>query len=476
MNNFNNAKYKGNGLTNNGNTQQQQQQDEDDLFAAPIQMGGLGSAQKWKGVTRSAAAPTMFDTHGLSQISGPQPMAAKQQQTVIKSQVMIAPNSAFGGLADLDTTPISFGNPMANKLKPQLMVLPNIGSAVAEDFSEFKREPIVFVPSKCLGNGLEAAPAVYNEFQSIVVDETPKQCLAKFASILDAFSNDISYEVDAVNHVINGQIFINHLAVFFKISIWTETANADNARFEFRRSKGDAVAFAEFWNEIETIIYSQFGNAKGPKTKMQNNDDDSLEFGGGFGGGLPAMDYNFDLDLDLDADSQVGFSNEDLDNIVAEIQEEDPFVVMSIAMLLDAFQAQSKFIQMILNHAQFIDSILQKALQHNDLALVRAALVTLERVCESEEGVQTLIALNALDRIVPLLGSANDLIRKYTVRLMAKLSTVSAWTFSNLKLKKYAQMNVAECESKWENCRFATNDFIESKMFKNINAALIKAN
>jgi len=347
-----------------------------------------------------------------------------------------------------------------------------------EDFSEFKREPMVFVPSKCLGNGLEAAPAVYNEFQSIVVDETPKECLAKFQSILDAFSNDIVYDVDAVNHVINGQIFIDHLAVFFKISIWTETANADNARFEFRRSKGDAVAFADFWNEIETIIYSQFSNAKGPRTNTQSDDDmSSLEFGGGLGD-LPAMDYDFELDMDSEKEENetVGFTSDDLDNIVAEIQEEDPFVVMSIAMLLDAFQAQAKFIQIILNHAQFMDAILQKALQHQDIALVRAALVTLERVCESNEGVQTLVALNALDRIVPLLGSDNSLIQKYAVRLMAKLSTVSAWTFSNTKLKKYAQMNVKECETKWENCRFATNDFIESKMFDNINAALIKAN
>merc|ERR1719461_2777465 len=345
-------------------------------------MGGLGSAQKWKGVTRSAAAPTMFDTHGLAQIS-------------------------FAS------------NPMANKMKPQLMVLPNIGSKVDtdEDFSEFKREPMVFVPSKCLGNGLEAAPAVYNEFQSIVVDETPKECLAKFESILDAFSNDIVYDVDAVNHVINGQIFINHLAVFFKISIWTETANADNARFEFRRSKGDAVAFADFWNEIETIIYSQFSNAKGPRSQNQNETDDdmsSLEFGGGLGD-LPAMDYDFELDMDSEKEENetVGFTSDDLDNIVAEIQEEDPFVVMSIAVLLDAFQAQAKFIQIILNHAQFMDALLQKALQHSDIALVRAALVTLERVCESNEGVQTLIALNALDRIVPLLGSDNSLIQKY---------------------------------------------------------------
>jgi len=465
-NGFNSFNGQPKAKANNGNTlkQQQQQQDEEDLFA-PIQMGGLGNAQKWRGVTshRSAAAPTMFDTHGLAQISGPQPMAAKQQQTVIKSQVMIAPNSSLNGLdfGGLDTTPISFGN---IKSKPQLMVLPNV---VKEDFSEFKREPIVFVPSKCLGNGLEAAPAVYNEFQSIVVDETPKQCLSKFSSILDSFSNDIAYKVDAVNHVIDGQIFVNHLAVYFKISIWTETSNAKNARFEFRRSKGDAVAFSEFWNEIETVLYAQFSNAKGRKS-ANGNDSDSMSMGS-----LPSLDYDFDLDMEKQDES--GISVDDLDQIVVELREEDPFVVMSIAMLLDAFQAQNKYIQTLLNHSAFIDCILQNALAAHDIALVRAALVTLERVCESSEGAQTLIALNALDRVVPLLGSDNDLIKKYTIRLMAKLSTVSSWTFANNKLKNYAQQSVKECEAKWTNCRFATNDFIAPKMFENINAALIKA-
>ena len=135
MNNFNNSKYKGNGLTfnNNNNNGQSNKNEEEDLFSAPLNFsGGLGSAPAFKGMTRSHAAPTMFDAHGFSEISDIQPMAnAKQQQTVINSKVMIAPNSAFGDLQGLDTTPISFGNdlgmpmPMGMKQKPALMVLPS---------------------------------------------------------------------------------------------------------------------------------------------------------------------------------------------------------------------------------------------------------------------------------------------------------------------------------------------------------------
>merc|ERR1712087_809266 len=292
------------------------------------------------------------------------------------------------------------------------------------DFSEFKAEPMIFIPSKCMGNGLEATPAIYNEFQSIVVDETPSECLSKFRLILDAFSNDISYQVDAANHVINGQIFMAHHAVYFKISIWSESVNSDNARFEVRRSKGDSVKFQEFWNEIESIIYSKFTNPKGPSNNTDSPSSDSFGFDS-----LPPMDYDFELTDDENAKEDVSFSSEDLDNIVAELREEDPFVVFSLA-----------------------------------------------RVCESNEGAQLLVAYNVLDRVVPLLASQNELLQKYAVRLLAKLSTVSSWKFDNGKMRKFAQVTLKECEKKWENCRFATADFIKSTMFESINAALISAN
>lgn len=478
MNNFNNS-LQGNGLTfNNGQNENKQQQqaesNEIDLFAAPLKLGsgGFGSEQgAFKGVARGAA-PVMFDSSmGLSQISGPSPMGAKQQQTVINTQFMIADNSNYG----LDSAPLSFGNPMQIKgSKPVLEVLPNADND--NDFSEFKAEPMIFIPSKCGPKGLEATPAIYNEYQSIVVDETPKECLAKFELILNAFSNDICYKVDDINHVINGQVFIGHFAIFFKISIWKETANSNSSRFECRRMKGDSMKFNEFWNEIQSIIYSQFTNAKGPNraNSLQSDDDD---FESSSFGSLPSMDYDFNLDdMDMPNDGMSGLNDDDLDQIVSELQEESPYVVMSLAMLLDTFKAQTKFIQIILNHAQFIESVLNKALKHNDIALVRAALITLERVCESNEGAQMLVALSCLDRVVPLLGSHNELIQKYAVRLMAKLTSVPSWTFANNKTKKYAKISVAECEKKWSKCRFATTDFIESTMFESINAALIKAN
>ena len=205
---------------------------------------------------------------------------------------------------------------------------------------------------------------------SVVVDESPKQVLNKFRMILSSFSNDIDFSVDEQNYVINGQIFIRHFAVVFKISIWTEQSQS---RFEFRRCKGDTVAFTEFWNEIEDILYKQFTNAQGHKSKFHDDYEDDL---GGLDefGSLPPLDYNFNLDLDESMDSMNNnnqMTNKDLDNFCYDMQECDPSVVYSFAMLLDAFKVQTQFIQMVFNHNQFIKCIIESALTHQDTALVR---------------------------------------------------------------------------------------------------------
>jgi len=284
----------------------------------------------------------------------------------------------------------------------------------------------------------------------------------------------IDYQIDEANYIINGQIFIRHFAVFFKISIWNEetSSNTDRTRCEFRRSKGDAVAFQEFWDEIEEILYQKFSNVDGQKNKKKDNDN--------FGfGALPPLDYNFDLDgmggddVSLNTES---LTPKDLDNFVYDIDQCDPSVVYSIAMLLDAFKVQTQFIQMIFNHAQFIKCIIESALTHQDTALVRGALITLERLCSTRSGAESLIGFNVLDRVVPLLQNDCELIRKYAVRVLDKLSAAKSWSFSNQNLKKFAEVKVKECQTKWENCRFATNDFIQQQMFENIQSKLVSAN
>merc|ERR1719464_510784 len=378
----------------------------------------------------------MSASSGLSQISGAS-MLGGMSKTAVRQQVIAAPMGDMAGPSGLSKA-------------PQLVVLPNAEQQSQEmDFAEFKQQaPMFFVPSKCVGTnggGLQPTPAMYSELTSIVVDESPEDVLSKFKGLLSGFSHDIDFSIDEANFEIHGTGFIKHFAVFFKISIWSE--NDDRTRFECRRQKGDTFGFTEFWTQIEDQLYRAFTNARGQRSEEEDEDEES------------------------GAQMQSGMTPKDLDDFVYDMQQWDPSVVYSIAMLLDAFQVQGQFVQMVLNHAAFIKCILESALSHQDTALVRGALITLEKLCESSSGADLLMSHDVLDRVVPLLNHRCELIRKYAVRVLSALSSAASWKFSNGRLAAFAKHSVAQCRSKW-----ATNDFIKSEMFEAIQSKLVSAN
>merc|ERR1719464_1605563 len=418
----------------------------------------------------------MSASSGLSQISGAS-MLGGMSKTAVRQQVIAAPMGDMAGPSGLSKA-------------PQLVVLPNAEQQSQEmDFAEFKQQaPMFFVPSKCVGTnggGLQPTPAMYSELTSIVVDESPEDVLSKFKVLLSGFSHDIDFSIDEANFEIHGTVFIKHFAVFFKISIWSE--NDDRTRFECRRQKGDTFGFTEFWTQIEDQLYRAFTNARGQRSEEEDEyeEDEEMQGLGGLGGlgGLPPLDYSLggldmalieqaeDEDKESGAQMQSGMTPKDLDDFVYDMQQWDPSVVYSIAMLLDAFQVQGQFVQMVLNHAAFIKCILESALSHQDTALVRGALITLEKLCESSSGADLLMSHDVLDRVVPLLNHRCELIRKYAVRVLSALSSAASWKFSNGRLAAFAKHSVAQCRSKW-----ATNDFIKSEMFEAIQSKLVSAN
>jgi len=459
-------------MNNNNNNNQQPQ---DDLFgASAVSHLSFGAGPVARGAV--AAMPAMDDP--MANIVAP-PMGAmsKQsaQQTTVQAQMFAAP---MGSMAEL-------GNGLSKGKAPQIMVLPNVGQQETEevDFSEFKQQaPMHFVASKCVGTnggGLQPTPAMYSELTSIVVDESPEEVLSKFTTILNAFSHDIDFTVDEANFEIHGTVFVKHFAVFFKISIWSE--NDDRTRFECRRQKGDTFGFSEFWTQIEDQLYRDFTNARGARSEAEDEfgaDDELSDEMSGLGA-LPPLDYNLgglDMALIEQADDEEdtkesGMTPKDLDDFVYDMQQWDPSVVYSIAMLLDAFQVQGQFVQMVLNHAAFIKCILESALSHQDTALVRGALITLEKVCETSSGADLLMSYEVLDRVVPLLNHRCELIRKYTVRVLSALSSASSWKFGNARMAAFAKHSVAQCRGKW-----TTNDFIRAEMFEAIQSKLVAAN
>lgn len=400
-------------------------------------------------------------------------MAKGQQQTGI---MMESVGMQMGGLGGFDSAPLSFGAPPMSAMKPTIQVLPNADDNMdVMDFAEFKQEPAFFVPSKCAApSGLQPTPAFYNRMTSIVVDESPKQVLDKMANILSGYTNDIDFVVNETAFNICGTVFVRNLAVIFKISVWDHGSN--RTLFECRRTKGDTVAFTEFWNNMEQELYRQFGNPTGfgqDGDEEEEEDDMGLQFGA-----LPPLDYNLTLDLgDLEEDNQddnepTGLTPKHLGDFVDDMKHSDPSVVYSIAMLIDALQASTA--AMMVENAAFLQCVIQSALTHQDTALVRGALVMLEKLCEDcESGADTLMGYKVLNYVIPLLNHEVQLIRKYAVRLLGKLCAAKSWTLENQKLRQFAKISVNKCRTKWQDAQFATNDFIETKMFDDINNKLI---
>ena len=98
----------------------------------------------------------------------------------------------------------------------------------------------------------------------------------------------------------------------------------------------------------------------------------------------------------------------------------------------------------------------------------------LEKLCEDcESGADTLMGYKVLNYVIPLLNHEVQLIRKYAVRLLGKLCAAKSWTLENQKLRQFAKISVNKCRTKWQDAQFATNDFIETKMFDDINNKLI---
>jgi len=450
---------------------------------APLSFGSNADDEQYRASGGYKASgghgPTQLGFSPFSGMDNPAPMMAKgQHQTAVHVETM-----AFGSSA-----PLSFDAPMqpmmggmkemANK-QPLIQVLPNSESNEVMDFSEFKQEPAFFVPSKCAPpSGLEATPVFYNEMTSMVVDESPDTVLRQLATLLSGYTNDIDFSVDDANYQIVGQVFVRNLAVFFKITVWDEGSN--KTRFECRRTKGDTVAFTEFWNNMEEALHREFGSATGFDHGDEDDEVQDLQFGA-----LLPLDYNLTLDLgdldedgdgdvdaDGDGDGASGLTPKDLGDFVYEMQHSDPSVVYSIAMLIDAVQVSTA--SMLLNHAQFLQCVIGTALGHQDTALVRGALVMLEKLCDdNQSGADTLIGYKVLERVIPLLNHEVDLIRKYAVRLLGKLCAAKSWPLKNAKLLKFAEFSVKECRDKWRNAHFATNDFIENQMFEDIHNKLV---
>lgn len=97
----------------------------------------------------------------------------------------------------------------------------------------------------------------------------------------------------------------------------------------------------------------------------------------------------------------------------------------------------------------------------------------LEKLCDSKGVADALMDYKVLENVIPLLSHETELIRKYALRVLYKLSSsAQSWKLEQ-KLRAFAEYSVKECRAKWQDASFATEDFIEKQMFDDIHSKLV---
>jgi len=176
------------------------------------------------------------------------------------------------------------------------------------------------------------------------------------------------------------------------------------------------------------------------------------------------------LDMDAYSDNEEeeqsgGVTPKDVENFVVDFEQRDPCVVYSLPMFIEAV---STSVALLLGNAAFMNCLICGALKHQDSALVRGALVMLEKLCDSKGVADSLMEYPVLENVVPLLSHEVGLIRKYALRVLYKLSAAQSWKMEQ-KLKAFAEHSVKECRANIPDSK----DFIEQQMFDEIHTKLV---
>jgi len=277
-----------------------------------------------------------------------------------------------------------------------------------EEHSFSTTSPIIPPPSKSLNYSDSSAFEYCNELNSFLVDNGDSfQVLNTLKDILSEYNDDIDIKVDYKQKVIEGLVFISNYSVFFTLYIWAE--NANQTRFEFRRTSGDAMASAKLWAEIKEIYQGH----------TQNTDFISL-----------------DLEMMDNENNMRKMSESQLNQLTESLVENDLFVVDELNDLYEAMGRNQNIAYDVLSAPYLMQQLINKSLLNDDVCVTRIVLLILEKLAAIKNN--NIINMDKLwNNINVLLHHKRPLIRKYTMRLLAKLSTdtESEWKMDDMVRK-----------------------------------------
>jgi len=136
----------------------------------------------------------------------------------------------------------------------------------------------------------------------------------------------------------------------------------------------------------------------------------------------------------------------------------------------------TSMVQDVTDHDELMNTLMDTATKHEDIAVVRGCLVILDTLCNDEDAAMQLMQENAIyKRLSEMLKTSTSLlIRNYVVRLLATLSTLK-WNMDS-DLAKEVNNAVKQYHGVWKKSLSVDCGLIEEKTFTAIYNKLSQFN
>jgi len=227
------------------------------------------------------------------------------------------------------------------------------------------------------------------------------QALSALNNTLCAVSEDIDFTVSTDSpDCIDGVVFISSHTVYFALYLHTDDAHKNGVTVEYRRMRGDSVASAHFWTQIQT--------------SLQPSMDPSMDISTCFPelAALPALD---DIDQSDASTSPVSL----LDELEITFANEECWLSSELWCLSDAMTTSPALCRDLWARQSLVSSLLD-ALESRDIGVVRGSMLVLGRLADHVDIPE--LGEVELGRLCALLQHPRVLIRKYVIRLLARLA------------------------------------------------------
>jgi len=267
-----------------------------------------------------------------------------------------------------------------------------------------------------------------NELNSYFVDNANcVQTLNTLTNILSNYNDEIDFEINAKLNSIEGLVFLSNICVNFSIFVWSE--NANQCRFEFRRTSGDSIAAAKFWRQLKGLYEQQMNG---------QNEEQIFDF----------ISLNLDtMHLENNEYMKQKLDKSELDKLTLSLIENDLFVIDELIFLYEQIEKNESICFDVLRHNEFMKQLINESMQNADICVVRIVLLILEKLASIKgNGLVNMTEIELFYNINLMLEHKRGLIKKRTIRLLEKLCVESEWNIDD-NLRCAMIENVKMCET-----------------------------